>query len=410
MPKTKKISRISNISPKIANLKFEKQILGTPQMKLSSSDKVVHWGVRNDYPYRLIDLYVNSVTHKACVDFAVNAIVGGGVEYDALGGVEIGSPNYYTSWDNFIKALAFDFALYGAFAFQVIMNKDRRTYSFFNQPFESVRFEAMDEDGVIPAAWVSSDWTAKQKFPPVRLPLFGFQDGETIDYGQPYLFVYVSPNPVSPYYPLPPYIAGLKSIQAECEYLTYDLKSITNGFVPAGSISLPPVGTEEEKQAILKNIQQMFTGSENANSLLVFFREDSDDNPVNFTPFSLNNGHVDLFEAANDRTISRICAAHKVTSRGLIGFPMDDSGFSDSGSLLEAAFNIYNITTGNASRLAILSAINSAFALNGIDLELQLKPLSYASVSEERNAIGYTAYDGEPVDEDDATERVDNTI
>ena len=405
MPKTRKKSKIEEISPKISNIKFEKTILGAPQMRLSSADKVVHWGVRNDYPYRLIDLYVNSVTHHACIDFATNAIVGGGVDYDALGGVEIGSPNYYTSWNDFIKALAFDFALYGAFAFQVILNKDRRTYSFFNQPFESVRFEAMDEDGVIPASWVSSDWTAKQKFPPVRLPLFGFQDDEKIEYGQPYLFVYVSPNPVSPYYPLPPYIAGLKSIQAECEFLTYDLKSITNGFVSAGSISLPPVSTEEEKQAILKNIQNMFVGSENANSLLVFFREDSNDNPVDFTPFSLSNGQVDLFEASNDRTISRICAAHKITSRGLIGYPMDDGGFSDSGSLLEAAFNIYNITTGNANRLAILSAINSAFALNGIDIKLQLKPLSYSSVSEER-----TAYDGEPVDEDDATERVDNTI
>lgn len=392
-PKSEKLSSSTY------SIKFEKQILGAPIMRQNMSDGIINWGVRNDYPLRLDELYIGSVTHKSCIDFAVNAIVGGGVEVDD----DVPSPNYFTDWNTFIRALSFDYALYGGFAFQIIKNKDNKTYSFFNQSFETIRFEPMDEDGVIEYCQVSADWTAKQKYPPVRIPIFGFQEDEEIKQGQVYMFVYVSPNPISPYYPIPSYIAGIKAIQAEVEYQNYDLKSIMNGFVGAGSISLPPVGSEQQKQAIINNIQSMFTGSDNANSLLVFFREDSEDTPVEFTPFSSNGGMVDLYEAANERTVNRIIESHKISSKGLIGLPMDNSGFSDSGALMQAAYDVYNTNVASSARVVILSAINNLFALNGIEIEITLKPLSYITTS---SVTG----DFEPQPEDEVTERQDNTI
>ena len=392
-PKSEKLSSSTY------SIKFEKQILGTPIMRQNMSDGIINWGQRNDYPLRLDELYIGSVTHKSCIDFAVNAIVGGGVEVD----MEVPQPNYHTSWNEFIRAITFDYCLYGGFAFQIIKNKDGKTYSFFNQPFETVRMEPMDEDGVIEYCQVSADWTAKQKYPPVRIPIFGFQEDEEIKQGQVYMFVYVSPNPISPYYPIPSYIAGIKAIQAEVEYQNYDLKSIINGFVGAGSISLPPVGSEQQKQAIINNIQSMFTGSDNANSLLVFFREDSEDTPVEFTPFSSNGGMVDLYEAANERTVNRIIESHKISSKGLIGLPMDNSGFSDSGALMQAAYDVYNINVASSARVVILSAINNLFALNGIEVEISLKPLSYITTS---SVTG----DFEPQPEDEVTEREENTI
>lgn len=392
-PKSEKLSSSTY------SIKFEKQILGAPVMRQNMSDGIINWGQRNDYPLRLDELYIGSVTHKSCIDFAVNAIVGGGVEVD----IEVPQPNYHTSWNEFIRAITFDYCLYGGFAFQIIKNKDGKTYSFFNQPFETVRMEPMDEDGVIEYCQVSADWTAKQKYPPVRIPIFGFQEDEEIKQGQVYMFVYVSPNPISPYYPIPSYIAGIKSIQAEVEYMNYDLKSIMNGFVGAGSISLPPVGSEQQKQAIINNIQSMFTGSDNANSLLVFFREDSEDTPVEFTPFSSNSGMVDLYEAANERTVNRIIESHKISSKGLIGLPMDNSGFSDSGALMQAAYDVYNTNVASSARVVILSAINNLFALNGVEVEISLKPLSYITTS---SVTG----DFEPQDEEEVTEREENTI
>ena len=392
-PKSEKLSSSTY------SIKFEKQILGTPIMRQNMSDGIINWGQRNDYPLRLDELYIGSVTHKSCIDFAVNAIVGGGVEVD----IEVPQPNYHTSWNEFIRAITFDYCLYGGFAFQIIKNKDGKTYSFFNQPFETVRMEPMDEDGVIEYCQVSADWTAKQKYPPVRIPIFGFQEDEEIKQGQVYMFVYVSPNPISPYYPIPSYIAGIKAIQAEVEYQNYDLKSITNGFVGAGSISLPPVGSEQQKQAIINNIQSMFTGSDNANSLLVFFREDSEDTPVEFTPFSSNGGMVDLYEAANERTVNRIIESHKISSKGLIGLPIDNSGFSDSGALMQAAYDVYNTNVASSARVVILSAINNLFALNGVEVEISLKPLSYITTSSVTGDLN-------PQDEEEVTEREDNTI
>lgn len=396
-----KKKNITKTGPGSYSIRLEKQVLGAPEMRVNQADHIVNWGRKNDYPFRLIDLYVNSVTHHSCVDFAVNAIAGNGVDLEAMKmrSEDLQAPNYHTSWDAFIRAIAFDFVLYGGFAFQVIKNKDGKTYSFFNQPFETVRFEQMDEDGVIPACWISADWTAKQKFPPQRIPLFGFQEDEEIPAGQVYMFVYISPNPVSPYYPIPTYIGGLKSIQAECEYLKFDLKSILNGFVASGAISCPPMASDEQKQAMVDNIQRMLTGSENANSIMVTFREDSNDDPVRFTPFSMSNDAVDLYDAANDRCVTRIISAHKISSRGLIGLPMDDSGFSDSGNLLETALQVYNVNVANANRTVILSVLNNAFRLNSIETEIVLKPLSYVSVTSAESTVG------EPVNDDEATER-----
>lgn len=402
MPKKK--NNITRTGANTYAIKFEKQILGAPEFRLNQMYNIVNWGRKNDYCYRLEDLYMNSITHRSCVDFAVNAICGNGVDLDAMkmNSEDLQNPNYYQDWNTFIKAIAFDFVLFGNFAFQVIKNKDNRTYSFFHQPMETVRLEPFDEDGVIEYCQVSNDWTALAKNPATRIPVFGFQEEEEIPAGQVYMFIYRSPNPASPYYGAPTYCSGIKAIQSEIAYLDYDLRSISNGFVSSGVLTFPPTASDEQKQAIADNVQRMFTGSENANALMIVFKEQSEDDVVGYTPFTASNDQVDLFSNANERTVNRIIAAHKISSKGLIGLPMDSTGFSNEGSLLQAALQVYNTNICNSNRTTLLSAINSAFRLNGVDIEIVLKPLSYASVTDAGTSIG------EPQDGDEVTEKGGN--
>ena len=135
----------------LAVMKFDKQIQNAPITKINALYGIVQYGMDNNYPYKLIDLYNTSVTHKACADFATNAIVGEGIDWEAMKvkNGDIPNPNYSMGWNEFIRALAFDFSLYSAFAFQIIKNRDGKTYSFFPQSIETVRLEEMDEEGVI---------------------------------------------------------------------------------------------------------------------------------------------------------------------------------------------------------------------------------------------------------------------
>lgn len=393
-------------------VKFEKQVQGAPIVKQSGMGWV-NWGLKNLYPIDLINLYNTSPTHRACIDFSTNAIIGNGIDYEAmkLKDADVGTPNYYQGWDEFIRCLAFDYCLYGTFAFQIIKNRGGNTYSYFHQPVETVRVGEADEDGIFTHAYISKDWSATGKFPPVEIPVFGFQEDETIEYGKPYLFYFRNYSPINYYYGSPVYSAALQAIQTEVEYVNYDLKHITNGFASTGMLTLPTVESDEERQAVLDNIQRMFTGSENANAVMVAFRSNIEDKPAEFTSFQQNT-NVNIYSEANERTINRIMAGHRITSKALIGYPVDDTGFSDSGKYLESAYALYNINVADNNRRAILSAINNAFKLNGIDTEIILKPLKYivedTQTTKQENTESETN-DATPVNEENATEREANT-
>ncbi len=395
--------------------KLEKQIENAPICRYSTQYNIVQYGSKNLYPYDLINLYNTSVTHRACVDFATNAIVGEGIDWDTMNlkNGDIPNPNYQIGWNEFIRAISFDFCLYSAFAFQVLKNKDGVTYSFYPQPIETIRLEEADEDGVINNAYLCKDWSAPQKYPPVKIPIFGFQEGETIPMGQPYLFYHRQYNPVNYYYGLPTYSSGINAILAESQYQLHDLKSITNGFAATGVLTLSNVETDEERKAIIDNITNMFSSAQNSNSLMISFRTNPEEKPVEFTPITQSVSNVNLYADANERTINRIMAAHRINSKALIGYPADNTGFSDSGAYMEAAYALYNVNVANNNRREILDVINTAFRANGVDVEVSLKPLRYAvniNNTTETKITDSPEPKGETQTEDEVTEREDNTI
>lgn len=73
---------------------FEKQIEGSPITRKNALGWV-NWGLKNNYPNILLDLYNMSTTHRACINFGVQSILGNGVDFDAmkLNGDEV-VPNY----------------------------------------------------------------------------------------------------------------------------------------------------------------------------------------------------------------------------------------------------------------------------------------------------------------------------
>lgn len=393
-------------------LKFEKQIANAPVTKFNAQYDIINYGVDNVYPYKLIDLYNTSVTHRACVDFSTNAIIGEGIDWEKMkvNSADMPTPNYSMSWNEFIKALAFDYSLYSAFSFQIIKNRDNKTYSFFPQPVETVRLEEMDEDGVINNAYICKDWSATGKYQPIKLPIFGFQEDEQIPMGQPYLVYHKQYNPVNAYYGLPTYSSALNAIQAEAAYQTWELKNVTNNFTPTGMLTLPSVESDDERRAIIKNVQSMFGGVENTNALMITFRTNIEDKPVEFTPFTAPSTNVNLYEAANERTINRIMAGHKIPSKALIGYPADDTGFSNSGEYLESAYALYNVNVANNARREILDTVNTLFKLNGVELQIELKPLRYKVDDEETKVETTTNPEGEEKTEEEVEERTNNTI
>ena len=364
-----KVKKLGNNSVML-NVAMEKQIPNAPTCRLNPQG-FINWGTMNDFPQMLTGLYYSSSTHKSCVDFLVTAICGEGIDTDSM------MPNYGETWDSFINKLAMDLVLFGGYAFQVIMNKDGKTYSFFHEPFNNVRCGNPGEDGNISEMWVCKDWTETAKNRPFILPRFGFNEDEKIEKGKAYLFYYSRYSVDSEYYPLPHYYGAIKAIQTEAELLRYDLKSVLNNFSANGVIALDRIDDEKERKQVIDGIQKMFTGAENSNTVMITFKNNGEDNPVTFTPFDKDISNVNLFADNNSRTVDRILSAHRIANPTLIGLPNSGTGFANEGALLEASFNLLNKTVINNMRKEITMTINKMFKINGVDDKVKITPLSF---------------------------------
>lgn len=377
MPRPKG-SKNKNKGDNLRVLNFEKQIEGAAITK-DSQMGWVKFGQKNNYPNLLLDLYQNSPTHHACINFAVQCIVGEGIDYETMqiDGTQT-FPNYQYGWDTLIRYISLDYMLYGSFSVEIIKNKDNKTFSFYHIPYEKVRCAPYDDDGVITRYYISNDWTQPTTNPPTEIEAIDMRDGSKIERGKPYLYVYKNYDPTMSYYQSPSYAAGIKAIQSEVEIINYDMKSTVNGFVPAGMLRLNDVATDEERQAIIANITRLFTGSDNANSLMISFRNNPEEPDPSFTPFATNTGNVNLYEATNTRTINRILAAHQIPSASLVGLPdVGNSGFASDSQKLETAYQLYQKLTGNYNRQNVVKTLNEMFLLNGIEAKIILKPLHF---------------------------------
>lgn len=362
----------------VINVKMERQVEGTPINRVSGLG-YVRWGTDNRYPKKLAELYFQGVTHKSCIDFAVNAILGEGIDYDAMEVNESElTPNYIQTWDDILENITKDYLIYGGFAMQIIKNNDDKTFSFFHEPFGNVRFGEKNEDGVIENYYISSDWEQTGLYPPVELKSFSFMEEEEIIGGEAYLYVYTKYEPHIDYYPTPHYISALKSIMAEIELQRYDLRSILNNFSASGILTLNRVDDEEEKQMLIEGITSMLTGSDNANSLVINFKNNDDESPATFVQINKDsNSTVDLFSETNNRVAEKILVAHKITNKSLIGYPNEGASLGGDGNVMNVAFNLYNNIFSNKVRKTIVRSINNALKMNGVDTQLILKPLKF---------------------------------
>ena len=388
---------------------LERHIENTPLTR-NSAMGWRKWGDRNNYCDLLLDLYAQSPTHHAACDFGVASICGNGVDFEQmkLNGDEV-VPNGNQTWDDVIKGLATDYILFGSYALECIMNKDGKTFSFYHIPLHKVRWSEYDENGEIPSYWVASDWTEIGKNPPIEIQALNFSKDMRLEKGVPYLYVYHTYSPTMDYYTNPHYSAGISAIQSEVEFVRHDLKSATNNFVPSGMLVLNEMENDEERNAVVKNIQNMFVGTQNSNSIMITFRSNVEEQAPSFVPFTANQGNVNLYADANERTINRILCSHQIPNAALIGLPdLVGSGFSSEAAKLEVSYQLYNKLTGNANRMAVIRTLNQMLALNGIDTSIIMKPLNFADFGDDANVQERT--NATPINEDDKEDQTEEKV
>ena len=399
------IEKMNAHKPKggVYNVKLERQIEGT-SINRKSGTGFVNWGIRNNYCDLLLDLYQNSPTHAACINFGVASIVGDGIDYEQsnFDGNEI-VPNAYQGWDELIRNISKDYMLYGSYAIQCILNKDGKTMSYYHIPLSKVRWSEYSDEGTIDSFWIASDWTMIGQYPPIEVPAFDMRPDTKIEKGKAYLYVYRPYSPQQTYYTAPLYSAGIKAIQSEISAIKFDERTTQNNFVPSGMLIMNEVEDDQERRAVISNITNMFTSAENANQLLISFRNNPEQSSPEFIPFQANTGNVNLYDSLSQRAVNRILSAHQINDPHLVGLPqLGASGFNSEGNMLETAYNVYNKVIGNYNRQCVIKTFNTMLSLNGIDTQIVMKPIRFNDIT--TNNISSDVKDSDDIDAKDYDE------
>jgi len=339
---------------------------------------------RNLYPQFLIDLYYNSSTHAAIVNQTAEMIAGEDLVAEEEDAINLEAyvklkkflrhANSNESLHQVIKKVAFDFKLQGAYALHIVWNRERTEIAeVYHVPVERVRAGRPNEMGKVDTFFISADWGNTRTNKPYPIAAFNVNDrtsGSQLIYSGSY-----SPN--MDIYHTPDYIAGCNWALVDQKVAEFHLNNIENGFAGSYFVSFANgIPTQEERRQIEQSLVEKFTGASNSGKFILTFSDDKTRTPE-ITPISVSDADKQYL-ALQELLVSNICAAHRITSKTLMGIDTNN-GFSSNADELINAANFYQNTVVRGFQLNILNTLQTIFSVNNIDLPVefvQLKPIT----------------------------------
>jgi len=339
---------------------------------------------RNLYPQFLIDLYYNSSTHAAIINQTSEMIAGEDLVAEEEDAINLEAyvklkkflrhANSNESLHQVIKKVAFDFKLQGAYALHIVWNRDRTEIAeVYHIPVERVRAGRPNELGKVDTFFISADWGNTRTNKPYPIAAFNVNDrtsGSQLLYSGAY-----SPN--MDIYHTPDYIAGCNWALVDQKVAEFHLNNIENGFAGSYFVSFANgIPTQEERRQIEQSLVEKFTGASNSGKFVLTFSDDKTRTPE-ITPISVSDADKQYL-ALQELLVSNICAAHRITSKTLMGIDTAN-GFSSNADELINAANFYQNTVVRGFQLNILNTLQTIFSVNNMDLPVefvQLKPIT----------------------------------
>jgi len=231
-----------------------------PKITENKREEWVDFGEDNNYYQFLIDRYNGSTTNNAVINNISKLIYGKGLTANDANR----KPNEYAQMKmlfskDTIKKIAKDLKLLGEYNLQLIYNEQKsKIVRVEHLPTNLVRSEKCDKDGVINAIYYSDNWQDIKKFPPKRIPLFGYgSKSEKLE------ILRVGNYTIGQkYYSNIDYIGGLEYATLEQEVSAYLINEVQNGFSGTKIVNFNNGVPTEEQQTIIQNkVKATLTGS-----------------------------------------------------------------------------------------------------------------------------------------------------
>jgi len=349
----------------------------------------VSFGEDNQFPEELLNLSESSAIHNGILVGKSYLIAGdeflvGGVplpvwskespDLDAV--IELNSfinNSYADNWYDLKSKFATDYTISGAYCAKITWSTNfSRIVKVEYVPFHWVR-AGIAENGQINKYYIAETWKGR-KIEAEEIQAFNINshlpDGklpENYDSVEEYPYdytqlLYVKNNfPGWQYYGRPNYIGALNAIKTSASLNEFYLSSVETGFTPSMIISYPQTpSSEEQGNAIRKQLERQFTNKGIGRKLAVFFSPNKDSQPT-FTPLDVKNLDAQMLQLQQEVNVS-IVTGHSVTSPELVGVSVP--GQLGSGSF-EEKYSLFKLTVIDKDRDVIERTLNMLLSING---------------------------------------------
>ena len=321
------------------------------------------WGLDNQYPFYLVDMYNGSAWHQGIIKTKSYYVAGGGLEV-VNGQLDkfLKNPHSDFTIDEMIKKVAFDFELFDGFCVVGSWNREGT---------KVVRWEHFDVDRVRTNIdesmyFFSDDWSARKQtkedtnFREIKPLDLENKEGKFVIY-------YKSPSKQTKgdlgTYPKPSYIGGITDINADLLISKYHYYEISNGFKVGTLINFAngiPESKEEER-AITEQVKGTSTSIEDVNEVIITFSDGNENAP---SVLSLNgNDLADRYNLTEKSIQQNILVAHSATNPMLFGIKTEGQ-LGGATELLES-FEIFKSIYVNGRQKTLLWVLDKMIELSG---------------------------------------------
>ena len=336
-----------------------------PVIKEIRNKDYMFYGEDNLYPERLIEMYDSSAMHHTAIQAIKDGIFGEGIE---LIGTEYINTQGETIDDIFEK-ITLDYTLYQGYSLNVIWNKEGTAIAeIYHLPFANVRSGKKNEEDEVEEYYYSSDWSNLRKYKEIPYRAFDAMDNKSDNASQ--IFYYFNYTPGNDVYPLPAYVAASNDIVLDAKVSRFHVNNISNGLAPSLFIKMRNgIPTPEARRDVYKEIEDTFSGEENAGRFFLSFSDP--ENAPEVTPIEAAND--DYYITLENRISTRILSAHRITSPALLGIA-NGSGFSSVADEILVAYSHFENTVVEPKRKKITQSFGYILKLAGYNVNINVIP------------------------------------
>lgn len=351
--------QLSALNPYLQDNKVE-----NVEKEISGVDFIA-WGTDNQYPGYLFSLYEDCATLQSIINGTVDFVCGNDISCNLPIFEKTVNKNGDTILD-IIQRISTDYLIFGGFALQVIRNAIGEITELYWIDFTKIRSDKKNEVFFFSEDWCKSYGRVKY----IIYPKFNPDDSN------PSSIFYYKGNKTRGTYPTPLYNAAITSCELEKKINQFHLSEINNNFLTSKIINFNSgVPDDDLKNEIERNLNEKFSGSENAGRILISFNNNKDsETTVADIP---QDEFGERYDSLAKRSTSQIFTAFRATPN-LFGLPTETTGFNQQE--FSEAFKLYNRTAVKPIQKVIVDTFDKIF---GVDGSITIEPFNLEYDSEQ---------------------------